>query len=217
MTTKEESIATTQERAYRAHPWHGVSVGPDAPDVINCYIEIVTTDTIKYELDKESGILKVDRPQQYSSHCPALYGLVPRTYCADRVGNFCAKKSSMTRIKGDEDPLDIMVLAEKAIVRGDILLRARPIGGLRVIDDGCADDKIIAVMEGDDVYRPYRDISDCPEHLIDRLWHYFLTYKDHPGKPNPRKIQIVDVYGRDDAHEVIKLSMQDYDEHIGSK
>lgn len=82
---------------YRSHPWHGVSAGPDTPSIVTCYVEIVPTDTVKFELDKESGILKVDRPQKYSNHCPTLYGFIPQTYCGDGVGALCA--SSLKRRK----------------------------------------------------------------------------------------------------------------------
>jgi inorganic pyrophosphatase len=132
----------------RAHPWHGVAIGPNAPAVITTYIEVVPSDTVKYELDKATGILKVDRPQKFSNVCPTLYGLIPRTFCGEHVGRFCAEKIGRSGIKGDGDPLDICVLTEKTIPRGDLLLQAIPIGGLRMIDKNEADDKIIAVMQG---------------------------------------------------------------------
>ena len=73
---------------FQAHPWHGVSIGPEAPRVVTAYIEIVPTDTVKYEIDKSSGHLKVDRPQQFSNVCPTLYGFIPQTYCGERVAAF---------------------------------------------------------------------------------------------------------------------------------
>jgi inorganic pyrophosphatase len=153
---------------YRAHPWHGVKIGDETPHKITCYIEILPVDTIKYELDKESGFLRVDRPQKYSNYCPALYGLVPQTYCSTRIGQFCSIKTGKQGISGDGDPLDICILTEKEIVRSDILLTAIPIGGFRMIDKGEADDKIIAVLEGDLVYGGIETISQCPPHLIER-------------------------------------------------
>lgn len=197
---------------HRAHPWHGVDIGSKAPEEIQCYIEIVPTDTVKFELDKNTGILKADRPQLYSNYCPALYGLVPRTHCGKRVGAYCGKKVGRNDIEGDDDPLDICVLTEKEFLRGDMLLTAIPIGGLRAIDGNEADDKIIAVLKDDLVYHAYSDISEFPPQLIDRLKHYFLTYKDMPGQSKKNKMEITHVYGKKEAHEVIKASCEDYDD-----
>ena len=136
-------------RLFRAHPWHGVSIGPEAPEVVTAYIEIVPSDTVKYELDKPTGHLKVDRPQKFSNVYPTLYGLIPQTYCGDEIAEYCMEKASLRGIVGDGDPLDICVLAEKFITHGDVLLPVTPIGGLRMIDGNEADDKIIAVARGD--------------------------------------------------------------------
>src|ERR1043165_9069524 len=119
--------------AFRAHPWHGVDIGRDAPRVVTCYIEIVPTDTVKYELDKVTGILRVDRPQKYSNVCPSLYGFIPQTLCAEAVAALCAERPGRTGIVGDGDPMDICVLTEKQISHGGILVRAIPIGGLRML------------------------------------------------------------------------------------
>lgn len=196
------------------HPWHGISCGPESPSIVTCYIEMVPTDVVKYELDKESGHLKVDRPQLYSSQCPALYGFIPQTYCGKAVGAFSAKQlahksKSYGSIKGDGDPLDICVLSERPIIHGGLLLRAVPIGGLRIIDRNEADDKLIAVLYEDAIYGRWKDIKDCPKALVDRLVHYFLSYKDIPGAA-PRKVKLGGIYGRRDAHEVIRLSQIDY-------
>jgi len=196
-------------RVGKSHPWHGVPIGPDAPRVVTTYIEIVPGDTVKYELDKLTGHLKVDRPQRYSNVCPTLYGLIPRTYCGDTVAQRCMEKTGRTGISGDGDPVDICILSEKTITHGDILMEARPIGGLRMIDDQEADEKIIAVMKGDALYEYFQDIHECPAALVERLKHYFLTYKDSPGSEH-RQCEIVEVYGREEAHEVIRLSQEDY-------
>ena len=201
---------------YRAHPWHGLSLGVDAPRTVNCYVEMVPTDTVKYELDKETGLLKVDRPQKYSSLCPTLYGLLPQTYAGKRVGDFCAAKGQLSNIVGDGDPLDVCILTEKTIVRGDIVIRAVPIGGFRLIDHQQADDKIIAVLEDDFVFGKYLTIQDCPEKLLERLHHYFLTYKELPHK-GVAKVQILHTYGREEAHEIIRLGCEDYKELILAK
>ncbi len=200
---------------HRCHPWHGLSIGEKAPEIVNCYIEIVPSDNVKYELDKETGILKIDRPQQYSSMCPTLYGLLPQTYAGTRVADYCSQKTRIQNIVGDKDPLDICVLTEYDIPRGDIFLKARPIGGFRLLDGNEADDKIIAVMIGDFLYQDFRDIHECPENLIERLRHYFLTYKDSPGKKHS-KVRITHTYGVDEAYKVINLSRQDYDSEIKS-
>lgn len=198
------------DKQYRLHPWHGLSLGEKAPEIVNAYIEMVPTDTVKYELDKETGILKLDRPQEYSSQCPALYGLLPKTYAGARVADYCNKKTGRTGIIGDGDPLDVCVLTEKAIFQGDIIVRTVPIGGFRLLDGDEADDKIIGVLVGDFVYGKYKDITECPISLIERLRHYFLTYKDSPDRANSSKVQITHTYGREEAFEVIKLATQDY-------
>jgi inorganic pyrophosphatase len=196
---------------FRAHPWHGVSCGEDAPQVVTCYIEIVPTDTVKFELDKESGLLKVDRPQKYSNHCPTLYGFVPQTYCGDGVGALCSKMlKRRTKIRGDGDPIDICILTDGVFAHGDILVRAKPIGGLQLLDRAEADDKIIAVLEGDAVFGAIEDISELPKAVVDRLMHYFLTYKQIPGSSAPATVEVARVYGRSAAHRVIKESMKDY-------
>ncbi len=211
-----ESIAEFWRLAglrYKSHPWHGVEIGEDAPDIVTAYIEVVPTDTMKYELDKETGYLKIDRPNKFSSFVPALYGFIPQTYCGRLVAQFSNLKNNRKDIQGDKDPLDICVLTERNIMHGDILLKAVPIGGFRMIDGGEADDKIIAVLKGDEVYGHWEDINDIPESIVHRLKHYFLTYKDMPGQA-PR-CTITHTYGRDEAHEVIERSQKDYVKRFG--
>ena len=200
---------------FQAHPWHGVAPDTDAPGVINAYIEIVPTDAVKYELDKPSGHLRVDRPQRFSSLCPTLYGFIPQTFCGDRVGELCATRTGLKGIKGDGDPMDICVLTEKAVAHGDFFVRARPVGGLRMIDGMEADDKIIAVLEEDVAYGHIKDISECPQGLVDRLKHYFLSYKQLPNEA-PRRVEIADVYNRAEAVEVIERSLKDYRARYGA-
>lgn len=193
---------------FRAHPWHGIEIGDRAPDVVMTFVEMVPTDTVKYEMDKTSGYLRLDRPQRYSNVVPALYGFIPRTLTGVRVAQLSMERTGMTGIRGDGDAMDICILTEKDISHGDILVRARPIGGFRMIDGNEADDKIIAVLESDAVYGEYDDIADCPQIAIERLKHYFLTYKDLPGEK--RKVTIPEVYDREEALEVIRRSMEDY-------
>lgn len=210
---KSDPLWTLLGLLFKSHPWHGVPIGPDAPDIVTTYIEIVPTDTVKYELDKHTGHLKVDRPQRYSNICPTLYGLIPQTFCADRLAELCTLRTGRPGIRGDKDPLDVCVLTEKTITHGDILLHARPIGGFRLLDGNEADDKIIAVMDGDAVYGPWRDISECPQVILDRLKHYFLTYKDAPGSTTPR-CEITHVYGSAEAKDVIMRAVEDYKAHF---
>jgi inorganic pyrophosphatase len=201
---------------HRAHPWHGVDLGPDAPRALTAYIEIVPTDAVKYELDKDTGLLKIDRPQQFSNVCPTLYGFIPRTLCAEDVGRFCEARTGRSNIMGDGDPIDVCVLTERPITHGDILVRARPIGGLRMIDGNEADDKIVAVLENDAVYGGMQGIADCPPPLVERLRHYFLTYKQAPDGER-RRVEITHVYDRDEAQEVILASQRDYERHFGGR
>ena len=209
-----EDYARMLTKVFRAHPWHGIPIGPKSPDVINAYIEILPTDTVKYELDKVTGLLNIDRPQRFSSVCPELYGLVPQTYCGERVAEFCREKTGRDTIQGDADPLDICVLTEKHIAHTDIFMRVRPIGGLRMIDGNEADDKIVAILDDDPSYGYWTDISQCPGMVIERLRHYFLTYKQAPDAVR-RVCEITHVYGAEEAKEVIRRSQEDYHEHYG--
>ena len=199
---------------FQAHPWHGVTSGPDIPQLVNAYIEIVPTDAVKYELDKASGHLHVDRPQRFSSMCPSLYGFIPQTLCGDETAKRSADAIGTAKIRGDGDPMDICVLSEKAFAHGGFFVHARPIGGLRMIDGDQADDKILSVLDQDLAYGNMRDIDDCPKGLVDRLNHYFLSYKQFPGEA-PRRVEIVDVYDRTEAMEVIRRSCLDYQKCFG--
>ena len=206
-------MATSPERpthlSVQAHPWHGVSPGAKAPQVLTCYIEMVPTDTVKYEVDKASGILRLDRPQRFSSQPPCLYGFVPRSYCHTLVAARCARRTGRTGIVGDGDPMDVCVLTEKPITHGAILVDALPIGGLRMIDGGQADDKILAVLKDDSVYGGWRSMADVPSPLLDRLRHYFLTYKALPDAPKP-PVEIAEVYDADEARATLEDSFGDY-------
>ncbi len=196
---------------FRAHPWHGVDIGEDAPEIVNSYIEMLPTDTVKYELDKSSGLLKVDRPQKFSSMPPMLYGFIPRTYSDTKSAEYCNKKTGRTDIVGDHDPIDICILTERPITSSNILVPGVVIGGFRMIDNNEADDKIIAYLKGDMVYGEWEDIADVPERLIERLRHYFLTYKDIPGAER-HLAKITHIYNKEEAYEVIRRGRRDYDD-----
>jgi inorganic pyrophosphatase len=189
---------------FRPHPWHGLEVGPEPPQILNAFIEITPFDLMKYEVDKVSGYLRVDRPQRSSAQPPTLYGFVPRTYCDERI-----RKLAPGAKRGDGDPLDICVLSERAITRNEIIVPCRVIGGLQMIDGGEADDKIVGVLENDYVWGAARDVRDVPSVLIERLQHYFLTYKLVPGRR--AQARVARVYGRDHALKVVRAAMSDYD------
>lgn len=204
------------KRLFKPHPWHGVAIGGGSPEIVTAFVEIVPTDTVKYEIDKASGYLKIDRPQKFSNIVPALYGFLPQTYCGDHVAEFCRQTTGRTDvIKGDGDPLDICILSEKNINCGNILVQAIPIGGLRLVDNGEADDKIIAVLKDDAIYGNLRDISECPAPVLARLEHYFLTYKMKPDQSHPT-CEVAGIYDRASAHKIIQASQLDYSITFGN-
>ncbi len=191
---------------WRPHPWHGISPGAEAPSVVQAYIEITPFDLVKYEIDKVNGLLRVDRPQRTSSQPPSLYGFVPRTLCGRRVGALTPGAKD-----GDGDPLDVCVLSERPITAREILVKAKVIGGLTMLDNGEADDKIVAVLAGDFVWGEVDDLAQLPPVLVERLRHYFSTYKLLPGaSPVP-----VTPYDKQRAYEVVAAALQDYHEVYG--
>ncbi len=194
---------------WRPHPWHGIEISGKAPKLVNAYIELTPFDAVKYEVDKKTGYLCVDRPQRTSSLSPTLYGFIPRTYCDKNVAAL-----SPNSVKGDKDPLDICVITERPITHVEIILKSRVIGGLRMIDNGEADDKIIAVLNNDSFWENCNDIKDVPSILKDRLEHYFLTYKLKPGEKSD--VTIDAIYGKEEAYKVIEASMKDYDLMYGA-
>ncbi|MCH2160243.1 MAG: inorganic pyrophosphatase [Phycisphaerales bacterium] len=195
---------------WRPHPWHGLPVGCEPPEYVNAFIELTPFDLVKYEVHKPTGFLRVDRPQRTSSTPPTLYGFIPRTYCGKRVGE-------ISGLEGDGDPLDICVISERPINRGEIIIETRVVGGLRMIDGGLADDKIVAVLRNDAIWGEAADINEVPSALIERLQHYFETYKLRPGEhPGEGEVSVREVYDRSHAVEVIQASIEDYDEQYGS-
>lgn len=199
---------------HKSHPWHGVDIGNKAPEELVSFIEMVPTDTVKYEVDKATGYLILDRPQKYSSILPALYGFIPQTYCGKNIAEKSATILKRPDIIGDGDPLDICVLTEKDIASGDILVRSIPIGGFRMIDGNQADDKIVAVLKNDAFYGDVEDISQLPDAVVNRLKHYFLTYKDMPGTIEKQNTEITHVYGKLEALDVISRSLIDYKDYV---
>lgn len=213
----EEKVAKVLEllnKRFVSHPWHGVAIGEKAPEVVNAYIEIIPADTIKYEIDKPSGMIYVDRPQKLSNNMPCLYGFVPKTICGEKIAAYANEKTGRTNIVGDGDPLDICVLSERNFLHNNILCEAKVIGGFRMIDGGEADDKIIAVLKGDQAYGSFNDISEMPKMVVDRVRHFFLTYKDLDG--GAKNVEITHVYGREEALKVVELSAADYQTQYGN-
>jgi inorganic pyrophosphatase len=193
---------------WRPHPWHGLGPGPEAPKIVEAYIEITPFDFVKYEIDKTTGYLRVDRPQRYSSQPPTLYGFIPQTYCGRRVSELSPKS-----IRGDGDPMDICIISERPITRAEVVVRANVVGGLQLLDNGEADDKIIAVLANDNILAKVNELKQIPEAMVARIKHYFSTYKSMVGEEP--EVTIESVYGREQACKVIKASMEDYDEEFG--
>ena len=160
-STEDTRLRALLDTLFAAHPWHGIDPG-DPAGVMTAYIEIVPTDAVKYELDKQSGALRIDRPHRSSSLAPMPYGFVPQTYCGTSVAARCAERTSSGPVEGDHDPMDVCVLTEKPLEHGGFLARVRPIGGLRMIDGNEADDKIVAVLENDLAWGALRELTDCP-------------------------------------------------------
>ena len=177
--------------------WHSINPERIKPDDFMAVIEIPKGSKKKYELDKETGHLILDRILYTSTHYPANYGLIPRTYADDR------------------DPLDVLVLCSQVL---DPLVEVEcfPIGCIRMMDGGDYDDKIIAVLKSDAVYGMMTDIEQVPADIIRRLIHYFSTYKDIPGEHTSR-MQFISIYGPEVAKDVILRAMQDYDDYIAKK
>ena len=174
------------------NPWHQVGFGPDAPEVVNSIIEIPKGSRAKYELDKETGLLRLDRVLFSSIYYPANYGFIPRTYCEDH------------------DPLDILVLSQVKVVPM-CLVDAKVIGVMRMLDQGEADDKIIAVAANDVSINYINDISEVPEHLMREVRSFFEDYK----KLENKEVKVEDFQGRDVAIEIIRASIELYNETFG--
>ena len=169
--------------------------------MVNAYIEIVPTDAVKYQLDKPSGHLRVDRPQRFSSMCPTPYGFIPQTFCGVRWRGSANRARDAKAVRGDGDPLDICVLTERPAAHGDFFVRARPSAACAMIDGNEADDKIIRGSRIRCYLRPPPGHRDAPAGLIDRLKHYFPSYKQLPQEA-PRRVEMAEIYNREGASEV---------------
>ena len=193
---------------WRPHPWHGLSPGPIPPSVVHAFVEITPFDLVKYEVDKATGYLKVDRAQRTSSLPPSIYGFIPQTYAGASVAALMPGAA-----RGDLDPLDICVLSERPIRRAEVLLRARVVGGLPMLDGSEADDKILAVLQEDPIYGELTDVSEVPSALVDRLLHYFATYK--LPRSGHHRVSVGEPYGRAHAEAVVSAAIADYVAEFG--
>ena len=169
------------------NPWHSVAIGDRAPKYVQGIIEIPKNTRAKYELDKQSGLLRLDRVLYASTYYPANYGFIPRTYC------------------DDGDPLDILVLSQ-VIVVPMCILSAKVIGVMRMLDEGSADDKIIAVAEHDMSVNHYEDIAELPGHFLKELRHFFEEYKTLEKKT----VQVEEFQNAGVAREIVNQSIRDY-------
>lgn len=174
--------------------WHHVSSGKKLPEVVNGIIEIPKGTRAKYELDKESGLLKLDRVLYSSVYYPANYGFIPQTYC------------------DDGDPLDILILSQITVVPMCIV-SAKVIGVMRMLDNKEADDKIIAVAESDPSVNHINDISELPPHFISELRQFFEVYT----KLEHKSVVVEDFFGKNTAIEIIKDSFKLYKELISQQ
>jgi inorganic pyrophosphatase len=180
-----------RRKAVTVHAWHDVQLGSRIEESFSAIIEIPKGSKVKYELDKETGLLRVDRILHSAVHYPANYGFLPQTYCEDG------------------DPLDVLVLGQEPVAPLCIV-RARAIGVLSMSDDKGRDDKIIAVHVDDPEYEHYRDIAELPPHRLKELERFFLDYKVLENKV----VNIEDLRGRAHAEETIRGAIQLYRETI---
>ena len=171
--------------------WHDMNPKEITPTDFSAVIEISKGSRCKYELDKHTGLLRLDRVLYTSTHYPASYGFIPRTF-AD-----------------DGDPLDVLVLCNEPI-QPLTLVRVYPIGVMRMLDDGHIDDKIIAVPFTDPNYNTYRSIDELPSHIFDEIMHFFKVYKQLENK----QTDIKELYNREEAEKIVREAIDGYVEHF---
>ncbi|TVU19549.1 hypothetical protein EJB05_35701 [Eragrostis curvula] len=187
----ERILSSLSRRSVAAHPWHDLEIGPEAPAVFNVVVEITKGSKVKYELDKKTGLIKVDRVLYSSVVYPHNYGFIPRTLCEDN------------------DPMDVLVLMQEPVLPGSFL-RARAIGLMPMIDQGEKDDKIIAVCADDPEYRHFRDINELSPHRLQEIKRFFEDYKKNENK----EVAVNEFLPAADAREAIQYSMDLYAQYI---
>lgn len=170
------------------HPWHGVEVGDSAPEIVNCIIEIPKGSRSKYELDKKSGLLKLDRVLFSAVFYPESYGFIPQTYC------------------DDNDPLDIVLISE-APIQPLTIVEAKVIGVMQMLDSGEADDKIIAVALNDMSVNHIDDIDQLAPHFIVELKNFFEEYKKLEKN---KEVKVQEFQNKKVAYEIIRKSIEGY-------
>ncbi|PSC67500.1 soluble inorganic pyrophosphatase [Micractinium conductrix] len=175
------------QKGSSSHPWHDLDIGAQAPDLVNAVIEIPRGSKVKYELDKKTGLLYVDRVLYSSVVYPHNYGFIPRTYCPDH------------------DPLDVLVLMQEPCAPFSFL-RCKPIGVMEMMDQGEQDDKIIAVHADDPEFRDFNDISELPQHRLQEIRRFFEDYKKNENK----EVVVNDFLGREEALRITKEAMDSY-------
>jgi len=178
-------------RTAASHPWHDLDIGSEAPSIFNAVIEIPRGSKVKYELDKATGMLYIDRVLYSSVVYPHNYGFIPQTLCED------------------DDPLDVLVLMQEPVVPMSFL-RAKPIGVMPMIDQGEQDDKIIAVHADDPEFRGFSDISELPKHRLMEIKRFFEDYKKNENK----SVRVDEFLGAEESIKVIQESMKMYKEHF---
>ncbi|KAG2575884.1 soluble inorganic pyrophosphatase-like isoform X2 [Panicum virgatum] len=187
----ERILSSLSRRSVAAHPWHDLEIGPGAPAVFNVVVEITKGSKVKYELDKKTGLIKVDRVLYSSVVYPHNYGFIPRTLCEDN------------------DPMDVLVLMQEPVIPGSFL-RARAIGLMPMIDQGEKDDKIIAVCADDPEYRHYNDISELSPHRLQEIKRFFEDYKKNENK----EVAVDAFLPATTARDAIQYSMDLYAQYI---
>ncbi|KAK6140318.1 hypothetical protein DH2020_025955 [Rehmannia glutinosa] len=187
----ERILSSLTRKGVAAHPWHDLEIGPGAPIIFNCVVEISRGSKVKYELDKKTGLIKVDRVLYSSVVYPHNYGFIPRTLCEDN------------------DPIDVLVIMQEPVLPG-CFLRAKAIGLMPMIDQGEKDDKIIAVCADDPEYRHYTDIKELPPHRLAEIRRFFEDYKKNENKD----VAVNEFLPATSAYEAIQSSMNLYADYI---
>ncbi|KAK4419110.1 Soluble inorganic pyrophosphatase 4 [Sesamum alatum] len=187
----ERILSSLTRKTVAAHPWHDLEIGPGAPIIFNCVVEISRGSKVKYELDKNTGLIKVDRVLYSSVVYPHNYGFIPRTLCEDH------------------DPMDVLVIMQEPVLPG-CFLRAKAIGLMPMIDQGERDDKIIAVCADDPEYKQYTDIKELPPHRLAEIRRFFEDYKKNENKD----VAVDEFLPATKAYEAIQRSMDLYADYI---